>query len=70
MYVKTATRRTKDGQEIRYLQLAHNEWDADAQRSRTKVLHSFGRADQFDRAAIERLVVSLAGCSIRTVPQC
>ncbi|MBB4936553.1 hypothetical protein FHR32_000858 [Streptosporangium album] len=59
MYVKTATRRTKDGQEIRYLQLAHNEWDADAQRSRTKVLHSFGRADQLDRAAIERLVVSL-----------
>ncbi|MEU8252406.1 IS1634 family transposase [Nonomuraea sp. NPDC048916] len=59
MYVKTAIRRTKDGQEIRYLQLAHNEWDADAQRSRTKVLHSFGRADQLDRAAIERLVVSL-----------
>lgn len=58
MYVKTATRRTKDG-EVRYLQLAHNEWDPVTQRSRTKVLHSFGRADQLDRAAIERLVVSL-----------
>ena len=33
-----------------YLQLAHNEWDPAAKTSRTKVLYSFGRADQLDRA--------------------
>ena len=42
-----------------YLQLAHNEWDPAAKTSRTKVLYSFGRADQLDRAAIERLITAL-----------
>jgi hypothetical protein len=42
-----------------YLQLAHNEWDPAAKTSRTKVLYSFSRADQLDRAAIERLVTAL-----------
>ena len=42
-----------------YLQLAHNEWDPAAKTSRTKVLYSFGRADQLDRAAIERLISAL-----------
>ena len=51
MYVKASSRKTKDGQVIRYLQLAHNEWDAQAGISRTKVLHSFGREDELDRDA-------------------
>ncbi|WP_224388982.1 IS1634 family transposase [Pseudonocardia sp. ICBG1293] len=42
-----------------YLQLAHNEWDSAAKTSRTKVLYSFGRVDQLDRAAIERLIGAL-----------
>ena len=42
-----------------YLQLAHNEWDPAAKTARTKVLYSFGRADQLDRAAIERLIAAL-----------
>jgi hypothetical protein len=44
---------------VRYLQLAHNEWDPQAGVSRTKVLYWFGREDQLDRAAVERLVASL-----------
>ena len=59
MYVRTTSRRTKDGTAVRYLQLAHNEWDASAGISRPKILFSFGREDQLDRDAIERLVVSL-----------
>ena len=35
MYVKTTTRKVKGGV-VRYLQLAHNEWDTAAQRSRTE----------------------------------
>ncbi len=60
MYVRASTRKTKDGQRVRYLQLAHNEWDSAAGMSRTKVLFSFGREDELDRAGIERLVVSLS----------
>ena len=44
---------------MRYLQLAHNEWDAATKTSRPKVLYSFGREDNLDRAVIERLVASL-----------
>jgi hypothetical protein len=44
---------------VSYLQLAHNEWDPAAKTARTKVLYSFGRADQLDRAAIERLIAAL-----------
>jgi hypothetical protein len=45
---------------VRYLQLAHNEWDAATKTSRPRVLYSFGRADQLDRAMVERLVASLS----------
>ncbi|MFF3159260.1 transposase, partial [Streptomyces sp. NPDC057910] len=45
---------------MRYLQLAHNEWDPVAGRSRTKVLHSFGREDELDREAVRRLVGALS----------
>jgi hypothetical protein len=60
VYVKASTRRTRDGQRIRYLQLAHNEWDPQAKASKTKVLYSFGREDQLDVAAVRRLVQALS----------
>jgi Transposase DDE domain len=44
---------------VRYLQLAHNEWDAATKTSRPRVLYSFGREDALDRVVIERLVASL-----------
>lgn len=59
MYVKASTRKTKDGQVIRYLQLAHNEWDADAGVSRTKILYSFGREDTVDVEGVRRLIGAL-----------
>ena len=59
MFIKTSTRKNRDGTKVRYLQLAHNEWDPDRQTARTKMLYSFGRADQLDRAAVERLIGAL-----------
>ena len=59
MYLRRTTRRRKDGSEVGYLQLAHNEWDAKARHSVVRVLHSFGREDQLDRGAIVRLIGSL-----------
>jgi hypothetical protein len=60
VHVRVATRRNSDGTPVRYLQLAHNEWDAATKTSRPKVLYSFGREDALDRAVIERLVASLS----------
>jgi hypothetical protein len=59
MYVKTTARKTKSGP-VRYLHLAHNEWDPVAGRSVPKILYGFGREDQLDRDAVKRLVGSLA----------
>jgi Transposase DDE domain len=59
MFVRTATRRNKDGSAVRYVQLVQNEWDPVAKSSRMRVVHSFGREDQLDRAAVERLARSL-----------
>jgi hypothetical protein len=59
MFVRTAVRRNKDGSAVRYLQLVHNEWDPAAKTAKMKVLHNFGREDQVDKAAIERLAGSL-----------
>src|SRR5215469_2869771 len=59
MYVKTSVRKTKNG-EVRYLQLAHNEWDGAARRSVPKIVYSFGREDQLDIEAVRRLVASLS----------
>ena len=60
MYLKASSRKTKDGQVIRYLQLAHNEWDGAAGASRTKILHSFGREDELDKDSVKRLVAALS----------
>ena len=57
--MRVTTRRKSDGSPVRYLQLAHNEWDPATKTSRPKVLYSFGREDALDRAVIERLVASL-----------
>jgi Transposase DDE domain len=59
MFVRTAVRRNKDGTAVRYLQLVHNEWDPAAKSAKMRVLHNFGREDQVDKAAIERLAGSL-----------
>jgi hypothetical protein len=48
----------KGGAPVRYLHLAHNQWDQAAGRSVPKILYGFGREDQLDRAAIKRLVAA------------
>jgi Transposase DDE domain len=59
MFVRTSSRRNKDGSKVSYLQLAHNEWDPATQTSKMRVLYNFGRAESVDRAGIERLIGSL-----------
>ena len=59
MYLRITERRNRDGSSIAYYALAENRWNAEAKRSETRVVHNFGRADQLDRAALQRLVASI-----------
>ena len=58
MYLRTTTRRTKRGELVRYLALAHNERN---QRGVpvAKVIFNLGREDLLDRDALARLVRSI-----------
>jgi hypothetical protein len=55
MYLRTTQRRNKDGSIVRYYALAENVRDPEKGHVEAKVVHSFGRADRLDRAALERL---------------
>ena len=59
MYVRSTPRKNRDGSVVRYLQLAHNVWDPAAKRSRVQVVYNFGREDEANRAALQRLVASV-----------
>lgn len=59
MYLRTISRKNKDGSVVRYLQLAHNHWDPERRQVRATVLYSFGREDQVDRPGLARLATSL-----------
>src|SRR6266536_898320 len=58
MYLRTTTRRTKTGETVRYLALAHNERNERGVPV-AKVIHNFGREELVDRAALGRLVGSI-----------
>jgi len=59
MYVRTISRKNKDGSKVTYVQLAHNVWDKEKGYAKAEVIYSFGRADEIDIEAIHRLVKSL-----------
>ncbi|MDI3281540.1 MAG: hypothetical protein QJR13_09240, partial [Bacillota bacterium] len=60
MYLRTTSRKNKDGSVVRYLQLAHNVWDSQAGCAKAQVLYNFGRVDQVDVEALRRLVRSIS----------
>ena len=58
MYLRATVKRTKRGESVRYLQLAHNERNERGVPV-ARVIHNFGREDQLDREALGRLVRSI-----------
>jgi transposase len=60
MYLRTISRKNKDGSTVTYYQLAHNERHPETKKSVAKVIHSFGRADELDRDELVRLCRSIA----------
>ena len=59
MYPRSTKRQNRDGSTVEYYALAENVWNTKAKRSETKVIHSFGRADNLDRDVLERLTQSI-----------
>ena len=59
MYLRITQRHNRDGSGVTYYGLAESVWNAEAKRREARVVHSFGRADQLDRAELERLVRSI-----------
>ncbi len=59
MYLRITQRHNRDGSSVTYYALAESVWNADEKRREAHVVHSFGRADQLDRAELERLVRSI-----------
>jgi Transposase DDE domain len=58
VYLRSTVRRTKGGELVRYLQLAHNERNERGVPV-ARVIHNFGREDRLDREALQRLVRSI-----------
>ncbi len=59
MYLRTTRQRRKHGPDAIYYQLAENYYPKARRRSETRVIHTFGRADQVDPEARRRLAQSI-----------
>ena len=60
MYIRTISRKNRDGAAVTYVQLAHNVWDTQARCAKAQVLHTFGRTDDLDTEALKRLAKSIS----------
>ena len=60
MYLRETRRRNRDGSEVSYLALAHNERDPVSGVPRARIIHNFGRTDLVDKEALARLVRSIS----------
>ena len=68
MYLRTVTRTNKDGSKVKYYQLAHNERHPVTRKPVAKIIHNFGRADEFDPDQLARLCSSIARvCGLKVV---
>ncbi len=59
MYIRTISRKNKDGSKVTYVQLAHNIHDSDKGFAVAKVLYNFGRVEDLDLLQLQRLVKSI-----------
>src|SRR2546426_2539868 len=59
MYLRTTRQRRKHSPDAIYYQLAENYYHKAKRRSETRVIYTFGRADQIDPEALRRLAQSI-----------
>ena len=60
MYLRTATRKNKDGSVVTYYQLAHNVRNPESKVSEVNVIYNLGRADTVKRDDLVRLCKSIS----------
>lgn len=60
MYLRETRRRNRNGSEVSYLALAHNERDPETGMPKARIIHNFGRAELVDRDGLARLVRSIS----------
>jgi hypothetical protein len=60
MYFRTIKRKNKDGSFVEYVQLANNVGNKEKGFVQAQVIHFFGRSDQLDVDALERLIESIS----------
>jgi len=60
MYIRTISRKNKDGSQATYVQLAHNERDAIKGHAKATVLYNFGRIEELDVEQLKRLIKSIS----------
>jgi hypothetical protein len=53
--IRATPRHNRDGSTVTYYALAKAVWNPIAKRREARLIHSFGRADQIDHAALQRL---------------
>jgi len=67
-YLRTTRRKNKNGLQVEYYQLAHNERHPESKNSVVRIIHSFGRADKLNREELLRLCQSIARvCDLKIV---
>lgn len=59
MFIREVPTKRKDGSVVRYLQLVESVWDAKVGYPRPKLIHSFGRLDDANRATLVALAQNI-----------
>jgi hypothetical protein len=59
MYLRTTSRKNKDGSTVQYVQLAHNYRDPESGRPKPDIIYNFGRREEIDEDGLRRLVRSI-----------
>lgn len=59
MYLRTSTRKNRDGSTVSYLQIAENVWDPVQKRSKARVVCSLGRVDGKAQDRLRQLAASM-----------
>jgi hypothetical protein len=59
MFIREVPTKRKDGSVVRYLQLVESVWDPKVGYPRPRMIHSFGRLDETNRATLVALAQNI-----------
>jgi len=59
MYIRTVSRKNKDGSRVHYFQIVEKYWDSQKKTPQTRVVCSLGRADEDGEKRLQQLVASI-----------